>query len=52
MERQNQEHDSEDDDRIRPGKFVHRPDNVDISVDYMCVGKVIYEKQVKIKRSE
>lgn len=37
MERRNQEYDStEEDDRIRPGKFVDIPENVEISMDHVC----------------
>lgn len=40
MERRNQERDSsEDDNRIRTGKFVDIPENVEISMDYMCGGR-------------
>lgn len=45
----NHEHDPlEEGDRIRLGKFVDIPENVNISEKYLCVGKVMCDKYVKM----
>lgn len=48
MDRRNQEHAfSKEEDRIQLGKFVDIPENVEISADHMCVGKLISAKLIK-----
>lgn len=44
----NQEHDLEVDDRILHEKFVELSENVEIPTKYLCVGKMICKKQIKM----
>lgn len=47
MERWNQEYVPEDDEKRRREKYVHIPENIEITSKYMCIRKVISDKQIK-----